>query len=107
MTAVADVEAKETTAPGGGIGVGRASGLATLRTGLRLTPEFHQGIGVTLLLALVATVGRIVVPVAVQQTLDRGLDSRSGPDIGYIRTAVLVSGLAVIITAIAAYRMNV
>jgi ATP-binding cassette, subfamily B, bacterial len=95
------------TAPGGGIGAGRDSGLATLRTGLRLTPEFHQGLKVTLLLALVATVGRIVVPVAVQQTLDRGLDSAGGPDIGFIRTAVIICGVAVVITAIAAYRMNV
>lgn len=105
MTTVADAEEK--TAPGGGIGVGRVSGLATLRTGLRLTPEFRRGIGVTLLLALAATVGRIVVPVAVQQTLDRGLSPRGGPDIGYIRTAVLVCGVAIVLTAIAAYRMNV
>jgi putative ABC transport system ATP-binding protein len=90
-----------------GISSGGASGLATLRTGLRLTPEFHRGLVPTLLLALVATVGRIVVPVAVQQTLDSGLDSGHGPDIGYIRTAVLICAAAVIVTAIAAYRMNV
>ena len=107
---VADTEveqAGEATARGGGIGTGRSSGLATLRTGLRLTPEFHQGIGVTLALAFVATVGRIVVPVAVQQTLDRGLGSPGGPDVGFIRTAVLICGLAVVVTAVAAYRMNV
>ncbi len=87
---------------------GRASsGLATLRAGLRLTPEFHRGIGVTLALAFVATVGRIVVPVAVQQTLDRGLGAPGGPDIGFIRTAVIVCAVAVIMTALAAYRMNV
>jgi ATP-binding cassette subfamily B protein len=86
---------------------GQTSGLATLRRGLRLTPEFRRGIGGTLLLALVATVGRIVVPVAVQQTLDRGLRPHGGPDIGFIRTAVLVCGAAVIVTAVAAYRMNV
>jgi ATP-binding cassette subfamily B protein len=98
-----EVDAK----PGSGIGTGGASGLATLRTGLRLTPEFHRGLVPTLLLALVATIGRIVVPVAVQQTLDSGLDSGHGPDIGYIRTAVLVCAVAVIVTALAAYRMNV
>jgi putative ABC transport system ATP-binding protein len=83
-----------------------SSGLGTLRAGLRLTPEFYQGIGVTLSLAVVATVGRVVVPVAVQQTLDRGL-SPSGPDIGFIRTAVLICAIAIIVTAVAAYRMNV
>jgi ATP-binding cassette, subfamily B, bacterial len=104
---VTDIAEDERTAPKTGIGDGRGSGLATLGTGLRLTPEFHKGIWVTLSLALVATVGRIVVPVAVQQTLDRGLGSPAGPDIGFIRTAVLVCGAAVIVTAVAAYRMNV
>src|SRR4051812_1248599 len=85
----------------------RPSGLATLRRGLRLTPEFRRGIVGTLLLALVATAGRIVVPVAVQQTLDRGLRAHGGPDIGFIRTAVIVCAVAVVLTAVAAYRMNV
>ncbi|MEV0399179.1 ABC transporter ATP-binding protein [Actinoallomurus sp. NPDC050550] len=85
----------------------RPSGLATLRRGLRLTPEFRRGIVGTLLLALVATAGRIVVPVAVQQTLDSGLRAKGGPDIGFIRTAVIVCAVAVVVTALAAYRMNV
>jgi putative ABC transport system ATP-binding protein len=50
--------------------------LATLLHGLRLTPELRAGLGVTLALALLATAGRVVVPVAVQQTIDNGL---SGP----------------------------
>jgi len=108
---VADPEIEETSPArrkaDAGIGSGGASGLSTLRTGLRLTPEFHQGLWVTLLLAFVATAGRIVVPVAVQQTLDRGLSTPGGADIGFIRTAVLLSAGAVIITAVAAYRMNV
>ncbi len=41
--------------------------LAIVRTGLRLSPEFTSGIGVTILLAVIATTGRIVIPVAVQQ----------------------------------------
>jgi ATP-binding cassette, subfamily B, bacterial len=100
-------QAGPTTGPGQGISAGKESGLGTLRTGLRLTPEFHRGIGVTLLLALIATAGRIVVPVAVQQTLDRGLDSPGGADIGFIRNACLVCAVAIIVTAVAAYRMNV
>ncbi len=82
------------------------SAISTLRRGLRLSPEFRAGLAGTLALALVATVGRIVVPVAVQQTMDRGL-SGSHPDIGFIRTAVLVCAVAVLITAISAYAMNV
>jgi putative ABC transport system ATP-binding protein len=81
--------------------------LATLLHGLRLAPEFREGIGVTLLLALVATGGRVVVPVAVQQTIDHGLTGPGGPDLGLVRTAVVLAALAVLVTAVAAYLMNV
>ena len=80
--------------------------VATLLHGLRLTPEFREGLPVTLLLALLATAGRVVVPVAVQQTIDKGLSGPT-PDTGLVRTAVLLAGLAVLVTAYANYRMNV
>src|SRR4051794_17596726 len=79
----------------------------TLLRGLRSVPEFRVGIGRTLLLALVATVGRIVVPVAVQRTIDDGLRASAGPDLGQVRRTVAIAVVAVIITAVAAYRMNV
>src|SRR5918992_1048203 len=85
--------------------------LRTLRRGIRLSPEFRAGLAGTLLLALVATVGRLVVPIAVQQTIDRGLRNaaeRGGvPDIAFIRSAVLVCAAVVIVTALSAYAMNV
>ena len=79
---------------------------ATLLHGLRLVPEFREGLLVTLVLALVATAGRVVVPVAVQQTIDRGL-SGPVPDTGLVRDAVLLATVAVLVTAFASYRMNV
>jgi ATP-binding cassette subfamily B protein len=81
--------------------------MATLRRGLRMMPEFRHGLPVTFLLALLATAGRVVVPVAVQQTLDRGLGAPGGPDIPLVRDLVLVSAVVVVITSIAVYRMNV
>ena len=60
----------------------RPGALATLRRGLALSPEFRVGLPLTLLLALVATVGRVVVPVAVQRTVDGGLLGAGGPDAG-------------------------
>jgi len=80
--------------------------LATLVHGIRLVPEFREGLGVTLLLALLATAGRVVVPVAVQQTIDKGLSGPT-PDTGLVRTAVLLAAVAVLVTAYANYRMNV
>ena len=78
-----------------------------MQRGLRLVPELRQGLGLTLLLALVATGGRVVVPLAVQQTLDRGLLADGGPDLG--RVAWIVAGCAgiVLVTAVAAYLLNV
>jgi ATP-binding cassette, subfamily B, bacterial len=75
--------------------------------GVRMVPEFRSGLGVTLLLALVATAGRVVVPIAVQQTIDTGLRGSGGPDVGFVRAAVLISIGAVLLTAACAYLMNV
>jgi len=80
---------------------------ATLAHGLRITPEFREGLGLTLLLALVATAGRVVVPVAVQQTIDHGLNAPGGPDLGLVRVACSLAALAVVVTALANYLMNV
>ena len=80
---------------------------ATLRRGLALSPEFRDGLPVTLLLALAATVGRVLVPIAVQQTIDRGLIGPDGPDLTRVREAVLLAAFATVLTAIAAYLMNV
>ena len=80
---------------------------ATLRYGIRLTPEFREGLGLTLLLAVVATAGRVVVPVAVQQTIDEGLLRPGGPDLGLVRLACGLAFLAVLVTAVANYFTNV
>ncbi|MBX6766568.1 MAG: ABC transporter ATP-binding protein, partial [Actinomadura rubrobrunea] len=88
-------------------GAAAESALTTLRRGLRLSPEFRAGLAGTLLLALVATAGRVVVPIAVQQTIDKGLGGPGGPDIGFIRTAVLACAAAVAVTALSAYAVNV
>ena len=42
--------------------------LATLRRGAKHSPELTAGIRTTLLLAILASVGQVVVPIAVQQT---------------------------------------
>ncbi|GLW12225.1 multidrug ABC transporter ATP-binding protein [Microtetraspora sp. NBRC 13810] len=82
------------------------SALATVRRGLSLTPEFRRGIAGTLALAVVATVGKIIVPIAVQQTIDTGLRNAT-PDLAYIRGAVAICAVAVLLTALAGYLMNV
>jgi ATP-binding cassette subfamily B protein len=81
--------------------------LATLRRGLAMMPEFRRGLPLTFLLALIATGGRVVVPVAVQQVIDRGLSGPGGPDLQLVTELVAVCALVVVVTAVAVYRMNV
>ncbi|MFP5371341.1 MAG: ABC transporter ATP-binding protein, partial [Actinomycetes bacterium] len=71
-----------------------------------MMPEFRRGLPATFALALVATGGRVVVPVAVQQVIDRGL-ADGEPDLGLITLLVSLCAVVVAITAFAVYRMNV
>src|SRR5207253_175854 len=86
---------------------GELTAWQTLRRGMRVSPQFGAGIGRTLLLALAATTGRVVVPIAVQQTIDRGLRGPAGPDLVLVRWMVALAAVAVLVTAAAAYAMNV
>ncbi len=67
----------------------------TLRRGAQVSPELLDGIALTLLLALLAAAGRIVVPIAVQQTIDTGILADGGPDTRRVATlvALAVAGL--------------
>jgi putative ABC transport system ATP-binding protein len=90
------------------VGDGRAAGSwRTIRRGLALSPEIKQGLAATLALALVATAGRIVVPIAVQQTIDRGLTGSAGVDLDFVRWICLIAVVALVVTAWSAYAMNV
>ena len=81
--------------------------LQVLAHGLRLAPEFRAGLGVTMTLALLSTAGRVVVPIAVQQTIDHGLTGPHGPDLGLVRVTCLLAFGALLLTAGASYLMNV
>lgn len=81
--------------------------LATLRRGLAESPEMTRGLGLTLALALVSTVGRIVVPVSVQQTIDTGIQGAGGPRPGLVLAFAGAAVLGVALTAVTAYLTNV
>src|SRR6187200_337390 len=79
----------------------------TIRRGMALSPELTDGIRVTLLLAVLASVGQSIVPIAVQQTLDHGLNADGGPNVGFTVTMGLVAGLAILVTSFASYLMTI
>jgi ATP-binding cassette subfamily B protein len=78
----------------------------TIRRGVAISPELREGIGFTLLLAVVASCGQVVVPIAVQQTLDKGLNGPDGPRLSYVVWLGLAAALAIVVTSIASYLMT-
>jgi len=82
------------------------SALATLRQGFGYSPELREGLRVTLLLALLGTAGRVVVPISVQQTLDRGLNRPGGIDTGFVVTMAVLAAFAIVLTGISSYLMT-
>jgi ATP-binding cassette subfamily B protein len=78
----------------------------TIGRGIELSPELKQGFWGTLALAVLATIGRVVVPVSVQQTLDRGLQGPAGPDLHFVTVMAIVAGVAIVVTGAASFLMT-
>lgn len=79
---------------------------ATLRRGLQISPEIANGLRLTLTLAFIATAGRIVVPIAVQQTIDTAINAPGGPLIGRVAVLVSLAAMGVAITGLCSYFVN-
>lgn len=72
--------------------------LRTLRRGLSLSPELRRGLPGTLVIALVATAGRVIVPVVIQQIIDGGLSS-DRVDMTFVIQMTMIALAAVVVTA--------
>lgn len=70
----------------------------TVKRGLSLSPELRLGLGVTLAIALVATAGRVIVPIAIQQVIDGGIEG-GAVDMGFVLQMILIALGAVVVTA--------
>jgi ATP-binding cassette, subfamily B, bacterial len=57
---------------------------SVLRRGVRRSPELRAGFGYTVVLAIAMTIGRILVPVLIQQIIDKGLLGPHGYRPGFI-----------------------
>ena len=79
----------------------------TIARGIELSPELKEGFWGTLFFAVVSTLGRIVVPIAVQQTLDRGLNGPDGgPDTEFMTMMVTVAAVSIVVTSAASFLMT-
>ena len=72
-----------------------AGGLAVIRRGLRESPELRRGLTATIMLAVATAIGRMVVPVLVQQVLDRGINGPGGFNPRFVYPACAVAALLV------------
>jgi ATP-binding cassette subfamily B protein len=79
---------------------------ATIRLGMKYSPELRDGLGWTLVLAVIASCGQIVVPIAVQQTLDKGLNGPGGPRFDYVAWMGVLAALAIVVTSVASFAMT-
>ncbi len=80
---------------------------ATLKRGVELSPELRRGIGVTVVLAVLSTLGKVMIPFVVQRTTDEGIMGSSGPDAGIVLRYVLLALVGVAVTAVSSYLVNV
>jgi putative ABC transport system ATP-binding protein len=77
----------------------RAGALEVLRAGVRATPELRAGLRVSIAMALVMALGKMVIPVAIQQILGRGI--RDGePDWGFIAATGAAAAGAMVALAV-------
>ena len=93
------------TAGGEGVPPERAGAWRTMRRGLSLSPELGRGLAVTLALALAATAGRVIIPVSIQQVVDRSLTG-SGTDMRAVALLLGLALLALLVTAAATGLMH-
>ena len=87
----------------------RWTAVETIGRGVREAPALKSGFGVTLGLAMVGALGRVAMPILVQQSIDRGFDGSGQSitvDVGTVTTLALI-GLAVVIVATVCQRTAV
>jgi ATP-binding cassette subfamily B protein len=78
----------------------------TLVRGAEISPELKHGMWGTITLALLGTAGRVVVPIAVQQTLDKGINGPHGIDQSYVVAMAVVAAAAMVLTGVSSYLMT-
>lgn len=79
----------------------------TIAEGIRLSPAMRAGIGITLALALVATAGRLIVPLAVQATTDAGILAPGGVDVGLVLRLCAIAAVGLLFTGACTSWVNI
>lgn len=69
----------------------RLRAIAVLRRGFAQSPELGRGLRLTVLFAMIGAVGRLIIPVLIQQVIDKGLLADEGFNAGFTITACAVA----------------
>ena len=77
------------------------SAVRTIGRGLDTAPILRQGLGVTWLLAAVGAAGRVVVPILIQQAIDRGIVGTDEIRLDVIVQMALIGVVAVLLSGLA------
>ncbi|VXC00597.1 ABC transporter ATP-binding protein [Aeromicrobium sp. 9AM] len=85
----------------------RLTGIAILRRGLSLSPAIKEGLGLTLVLAILSTIGGSVVPIVIKQTVDSGLGDGDGTQLSDVAGYLLAALGVIVISSLLAYWMRV
>ena len=85
----------------------RLTGIAIMRRGLALSPAIKDGLGLTLLLAILSTIGGSVVPIVIKQTVDSGLGKGGGTELSDVAPYLLAALAVIIVSGLLAYWMRV
>ncbi|NLF04216.1 MAG: ABC transporter ATP-binding protein [Actinomycetales bacterium] len=86
----------------GGLGV-----FATLRRGVALSPQLVQGAWLTLTLATVAALGKVVVPLVVQQAIDTGVSGTGDPDVNRVAVLAAIGTGVLVLSGLCSALVNV
>ena len=73
-----------------------AGAIAVLRRGLAVTPELRQGLVLTAVLAVATALGKLAVPILIQQILDRGVLGDAGYRPGFVAATCGFAGALII-----------
>jgi len=78
----------------------------TFARGLAISPEIRKGLGVTVLLALVAASARATIPYLTQRVTDEGLLAEGGVNVDLVHRLVIGGAIVVVISMLVEWRVR-
>ncbi len=70
--------------------------IGVVRRGLRESPELRRGLAFTIALALLSAIGRLFVPILIQQIFDKGIDGPQGFRARFVFGACAIAAVAIV-----------